>query len=278
MHEAVSNLLFQARISGAVMGYYGGQEACLIAFTFSFHAELTSTQLLKRRVQGAFIQISFSDAPSDGSDGDEDFNPLIKATYPDLVGVKGESFHMGVEETVTNKFSTKLASQAAGVGVETEIGRQTTKTFEKEAYGSVTGTDLTPHIANFSVRENSLVKDGVPRVCSVVVVVGVTPGRQFAADVEVHADVGWKWRGMLGKKTVVGLEDSPVYFNPDIIRKRNPDRMINIRGASKVVEVPPEEDWENKPTSKNFKPGQENVLKKYSCIAFNNTTKSSGKC
>ena len=67
--------------------------------------------------------------------------------------------------------------------------------------------------------------------------------------------------GMLGKKPMVGFEDSPVYFNPEIIRE-NLD--------SKMVEVQLDEDWKDKPApqSSNLECAKEKHPEEVSMYCF----------
>jgi hypothetical protein len=112
--------------------------------------------------------------------------------------------------------------------------------------------------ATFFVAENEMAKDGVPGVCSVTLVVE-NPGQVFAAALSVKADVGWDWKELLGKKTVWGAKDAPVYFNPDVLARR--ERKVKILNLGRDVEVPSDEDWGDKSDVKE-------VLEKYTHIEF----------
>ncbi|KAF8545048.1 hypothetical protein BDD12DRAFT_800689 [Trichophaea hybrida] len=255
MSEALRNIYFQARVSGAVLGSYSGKPACLIALTFLFQASPTGSSLIKRRFQSAAIKVRFFDP-----DRRDDFGPAIQALYPNSKPVRSARVKTDNEETVTKTIGAKIAlSPSQSVTVGSSVSSTQVRKFQTEAYASIKGMVFESDEATFSVAENEMAKDGVPGVCSVALVVE-NPGQAFAASLSVKADVGWDWKELLGKKTVWGAKDAPVYFNPNVLARR--ERKVKILNLGKVIEVPSDEDWGEKQDVKD-------VLEKYTHIVFN---------
>jgi hypothetical protein len=253
--EALSNIYFQARVSGAVLGSYSKKPACLIALTLIFQASPTGSSLIKRRFQSASIKIRFFNPARP-----DDYGPAVKALYPNSQPVRSARVMTDNEETVTTSIGANITlSPSQSVTVGSAVSKTQTRRFQTEAYAYVKGMVYESDEATFFVAENEMAKDGVPGVCSVTLVVE-NPGQVFAAALSVKADVGWDWKELLGKKTVWGAKDAPVYFNPDVLARR--ERKVKILNLGRDVEVPSDEDWGDKSDVKE-------VLEKYTHIEFN---------
>ena len=190
-------------------GIHNDQPAELLCFHFSF--QRTSDRWLTR-VRAATIEIEFLDAPWDGSKA---ANPSIARFHPEEY--EGPSSHGQVVTTTNASLSVAPPSGSPNVG----LGRAKEVTLPLESKLHVHGVRSgrgTKNTVTWTIEEDRLKKNGMPREMHLPIIVTSKQPRRFSARVTLSAKYALI-RGQMAKLVpVVGKMDEPLFFDPPALR------------------------------------------------------------
>ena len=211
--DVVHSTRFHAELLRPIrLGTYGvhiDQPAELLCFHFSF--QRTSERWLTR-VRAATIEIDFLDAPLDGSNA---ANPSVAKFHP--VEYEGPTSNGQIVKTTNASLSVAppISSLSLGTGHSQEV----TLPLESKLYvHGVRGGWRTKNNVTWTINEDRLKKDGLPREMCMPIIVTCKQPRRFSAQVTVSAHYALI-RGQLAKMIpVIGKMDEPLYFDPATLR------------------------------------------------------------
>jgi hypothetical protein len=215
------------------LGLHNDLPAYLLCFSFSFQ-RLSSGA----RIRQATITIRFDDAPADTCVDEEGraervLPPAILDFYP--------KDYAGPVSTATLERSSELSMSVSSgsLGVVTPSAVVATKkTWEEEGslvvHGLRQGRPVMHQIV-WTVKENKVLKDGIPRTLKFPLIVRAQKQRRFSAAVVVNAHYGIR-RGLLASRVpVLGRYDEPIYFDPANLERMAKEKERSVFDGNVVV-------------------------------------------
>lgn len=175
-------------------------------FARDWNADFDLPQLT--RVRAANIEIEFIDAPRDVSTAT---NPVVAKFHP--VEHEGPTSHGQVVSTADASLTVAPPSGTPSLG--TGYSREVTIPLESKlhVHGVCSGRP-TRNKVTWTIEEDRLKRDGMPREMCMAVIITRRQSRRFSAKVTVSAHYA-VIRGQLAKMVpVIGKMDDPLYFDP----------------------------------------------------------------
>ena len=230
--DVVGSWRFHAELLRPIrLGTYGihnDQPAELLCFHFSFQR---TSDRWPTRVRAATIKIDFLDAPWDGSKA---ANPSIARFHPDEY--EGPSSHGQVVTTTNASLSVAPPSGSPSVG----LGKAREVTLPLESKLHVHGVRSgrpTKNNVTWTIEEDHLKKDGLPREMHLPLIVTCKQPRRFSARITVSAKYALI-RGQLAKLVpVVGKMDEPLYFDPAALRAAAEEKQSGPDGTPVAMDL-----------------------------------------
>lgn len=209
-------------------GIHNDQPAELLCFHLSF--QRTSDPWLTR-VRAATIEIEFLDAPWDGSTA---ANPSVARFHP--VEYEGPTSHGQVVTTTNASLSVNPPSGSPNLG--TEYSHEVTLPLESKLHvHAVRSGRGTKNNVTWTIKEDRLKKDAMPREMCMPIVVTCKQPRRFSARVTVSAHYALI-RGQLAKMVpVIGKMDEPLYFDPAALRAAVEEKQSGPYGTPVAMDL-----------------------------------------
>lgn len=225
--ETIADVIGSSRLHAELvrpirLGTYNKQPAVLLCFHFSFQ-RLSESWFT--RVRAATITIEFLDAPWDASKGT---NPSVADFYP--VDYNGSTSYGQVVKS-TNA-TLKVAPLSGGPSLGTGYSHEVTVPLESElhVHGVRTGRPSKNKVV-WTVGEDQLKRDGVPREMWMPIIVTSKQPRRFSAKVTVSAHYAII-RGQLANMVpMIGKMDEPLYFDPAALKAAIEEYQTGLDGT-----------------------------------------------
>ncbi|KAL9125549.1 MAG: hypothetical protein Q9217_005260 [Psora testacea] len=190
------------------VGTFNDLTAFLLCFRFSFQRILEG---YFKRIRAAEIEITFVDAPTDGTVGR---NPSIVRFHPVLYEGPVSQGTL----TYTSEINSKLVSVAGGPTAGASVSREVSLPQESRlvVHGTRDGRPTRNKIV-WTIEEDKILEKGMPREMKMPLIVNMKDPRRFSAKVIVAAHYVFK-RGLLARTfPVIGKYDDPLYFDPAVL-------------------------------------------------------------
>lgn len=190
------------------LGTFNNHSAFLLTFHFSFQRVLEG---FLDRIRAVDIKITFEDAPKAG--------PGVSAKNPSVVKFH-PTFHQGPVSYGTVAYRSEAHSDLTIIPGGPSIGASHSQevAIPQESSLKVHGTRPKPNRITWTIEENRLLAQGMPREVKLPLIINTKEGRRFSAKVVVAAHFLFMSQRLAKTFPVIGRHDVPLYFDPIVLR------------------------------------------------------------